>query len=135
MLPKIAVVGNGYWGKNLVRNFHALGVLACVCDSNTAALDDARLKFGVNTCTSFDQLLSDPAIEGVAIAAPAVQHYQLAKECMLAGKDVYVEKPLSMLVEQGEELVRIADDRMRILMVGHILQYHPAILKLRELFR
>jgi UDP-2-acetamido-3-amino-2,3-dideoxy-glucuronate N-acetyltransferase len=133
MLPKIAAIGNGYWGKNLVRNFHALGVLACVCDSNQAALQDAYAKFGVQTCSSFEKLLCDSSIEGVAIAAPAAQHYQLAKECMLAGKDVYVEKPLSLLVSQGEELVRIAEDRKRILMVGHILQYHPAILKLKEL--
>lgn len=133
MLPKIAVIGNGYWGKNLVRNFHALGVLACVCDSNTSALDDARAKFGVETCSSFEDLLSDPGIDGVAIAAPAAQHYQLAKKCMLAGKDVYVEKPLSLHVSQGEELVTISEERNRILMVGHILQYHPAILKLKEL--
>ncbi|MEG9438352.1 Gfo/Idh/MocA family oxidoreductase [Edaphobacter sp. HDX4] len=133
MLPKIAVIGNGYWGKNLVRSFHALGVLACVCDSNTSALDDARAKFGVGTCSSFEDVLSDSGIDAVAIAAPAAQHYQLAKESILAGKDVYVEKPLSLLASQGEELARIAEERNRILMVGHILQYHPAILKLKEL--
>src|SRR5260370_39041176 len=133
MLPKIAVIGNGYWGKNLVRNFHALGVLKCVCDSRSEALQEAHEKFGVDTCSSLRVLLDDPEIQGVAIAAPAAQHYQLAKECLLAGKDVYVEKPLSLRVDEGQELVEIAEAGQRILMVGHILQYHPAILKLKEL--
>lgn len=133
MLPKIAVIGNGYWGKNLVRNFHALGVLKCVCDSRAGALQEAHAQFGVDTCPSLKTLLSDPEIQGVAIAAPAVQHYELAKECLLAGKDVYVEKPLALQVDQGQELVDIAEKEHRILMVGHILQYHPAILKLKEL--
>src|SRR6185312_6839940 len=133
MLPQIAVIGNGYWGKNLVRNFHALGVLKCVCDSRTGALQEAHAQFGVDTCSSITILLNDPEIKGVAIAAPAVQHYELAKECLLAGKDVYVEKPLALQVEQGQELVEIAEKEHRILMVGHILQYHPAIVKLKEL--
>jgi UDP-2-acetamido-3-amino-2,3-dideoxy-glucuronate N-acetyltransferase len=133
MLPKIAVVGNGYWGKNLVRNFHALGVLKCVCDSRSEALEEARLQFGVDTCSSLRTILIDPDIQGVAIAAPAVQHYELAKQCLLSGKDVYVEKPLSLRVDEGRELVKIAEARQRILMVGHILQYHPAILKLKDL--
>ena len=133
MLPKIAVIGNGYWGKNLVRNFHALGVLKYVCDSRIEALQEAHDLFGVDTCSSLKELINDPEIRGVAIAAPAAQHYQLAKECLLAGKDVYVEKPLSLRVDEGQELVDIAEARQRMLMVGHILQYHPAILKLKEL--
>ena len=88
MLPKIAVIGNGYWGKNLVRNFHALGVLKYVCDSRSEALQEARDQFGVDTCSSLKELINDPEIRGVAIAAPAAQHYRLAKEFLLAGKDV-----------------------------------------------
>lgn len=133
MLPAIAVIGNGYWGKNLVRNFHALGVLKCVCDTRSEALGEAHALFGVNTCSSLEALVRDPHIQGVAIAAPAVQHYQIAKEFLLAGKDVYVEKPLALRVEEGQELVELAESQRRILMVGHILQYHPAILKLKEL--
>jgi UDP-2-acetamido-3-amino-2,3-dideoxy-glucuronate N-acetyltransferase len=133
MLPKIAVIGNGYWGKNLVRNFHALGVLRYVCDSRSAALQEAHDQFGVDTCSSLKDFINDPEIRGVAIAAPAIQHYQLAKECLLAGKDVFVEKPLSLRVDEGQELVEIAETKQRVLMVGHILQYHPAILKLKEL--
>lgn len=133
MLPKIAVIGNGYWGKNLVRNFHALGVLKCVCDSRAEALQEAHMQFDVDTCSSLGAILHDPEIRGVAIAVPAAQHYEVAKECLLAGKDVYVEKPLSLQVSEGQELVKLARARQRILMVGHILQYHPAILKLKEL--
>jgi len=133
MLPKIAVVGNGSWGKNLVRNFHALGVLKSVCDSRTEALQQAHKQFGVDTCFSLDSLLHDGEIQGVAIAAPAAKHYDLAKKCLLAGKDVYVEKPLALHIEEGQELTEIAERHNRILMVGHILQYHPAILKLKEM--
>jgi UDP-2-acetamido-3-amino-2,3-dideoxy-glucuronate N-acetyltransferase len=133
MLPNIAVIGNGYWGKNLVRNFHALGVLKYVCDTRSEALGEAQALFGVDTCSSLEALVRNPDIQGVAIAAPAVQHYQIAKEVLLAGKDVYVEKPLALRVEEGQELVELAESHRRILMVGHILQYHPAILKLKQL--
>jgi UDP-2-acetamido-3-amino-2,3-dideoxy-glucuronate N-acetyltransferase len=105
MLPNIAVIGNGYWGKNLVRNFHTLGVLKAVCDTRREALEEAKVKFGVDAYSSPKALLHNSDIQGVAIAAPAVQHYELAKAFLLAGKDVYVEKPLALRVEEGEELV------------------------------
>jgi UDP-2-acetamido-3-amino-2,3-dideoxy-glucuronate N-acetyltransferase len=133
MVPKIAVIGSGYWGKNLVRNFHAMGVLKTVCDSRTEVLQEAHNQFGVDTCFSLEPLLRDDEIQGVAIAAPAARHYDIAKKCLLAGKDVYIEKPLALCVEEGQELVDIAERDNRILMVGHILQYHPAILKLKEM--
>src|ERR1700736_355368 len=133
MLPMIAVIGNGAWGKNLVRNFHALGVLKYVCDSRSEARQEAHDLFGVETCSSPREVINDPEIQGVAIAAPAAQHYQLARECLLAGKDVYVEKPLTLRVDEGEELVEIAEARRPMLMGGHILPYHPAILRLKEL--
>src|ERR1700743_2417822 len=100
MFPGIAVIGNGYWGKNLVRTFHALGALKCVCDSRTEALQEAHAQLGVDTCSLLKTLLDNPEIQGVAIAAPAAQHHKLAKECLLAGKDVYVEKPLALQVDQ-----------------------------------
>lgn len=133
MLQSIAVIGNGYWGKNLVRTFHALGVLKSVCDTRAEAIRELHSQLGVDTCLSVEALLNDRGIQGIAIAAPAAQHYELAKACLLAGKDVYVEKPLALQVNEGQELVEIAKQRHRILMVGHILQYHPAILKLKEL--
>ena len=135
MVPNIAVIGSGYWGKNLVRTFHGLGVLKVVCDMRPEALEQAHSQFGVNTCHSPEAILKNPDIHAVAIAAPAAQHFELAKACLLAGKDVYVEKPLALRVEQGQELVDLARSRRRILMVGHILQYHPAILKLKDLIK
>src|SRR5947209_6308382 len=111
MLPTIAVVGNGYWGKNLVRNFHALGVLKWVCDSRPELMEDAKAKYNVKGCTTLDPILQDPDVRGVAIAAPAAQHYSIAKRCLEAGKDVYVEKPLALRLVEGEELVSLAESR------------------------
>ena len=133
--PAIAVIGNGYWGKNLVRNFYELSALRSVCDSKIAALEDAKTLYQVATTTNVENILNDPEIAGVAISAPAAQHYEIAKSCLLHGKDVYVEKPLALHVEEGKELVRLAAEQKRILMVGHILQYHPAILELKRLIR
>jgi UDP-2-acetamido-3-amino-2,3-dideoxy-glucuronate N-acetyltransferase len=129
----VAVLGNGYWGKNLVRNFHELGALACVCDPRNTALEEARVRFGTRTYTSPENIMEAREIDAVAIAAPAAQHYVLAKQSLLHDKDVYVEKPLALRVEEGMELAEIARSRGRVLMVGHILQYHPAILELKKL--
>src|SRR6185436_12183870 len=82
--------------------------------------------------TKFEDLLSDKKLGAVAIAAPAVDHYRLSKEALLAGKDVFVEKPLALKVPEAEELVEIARKKKRVLMVGHILEYHPAVRKLKE---
>jgi len=104
-----------------------------VCDVRPQILDAAREKYGVQTTSSITEALADPEIEGVAIAAPAVQHYQLVRQALEAGKDVLVEKPLALHLTEGRHLAEIADSHARVLMVGHILQYHPAILKLKEL--
>lgn len=129
----VAVVGCGYWGKNLVRNFYQLGALRCVCDVSAKALAEADAQFHVPTCLEIDPILKDPNIEGVVIAAPAAQHYDLASKCLGAGKHVFVEKPLALHLEDARHLVAQAHRDKRILMVGHILQYHPAILKLKDL--
>jgi len=129
----IAVIGCGYWGKNVVRTFHTLGALRWVCDTRLHVLEDVRAKYGVQTSASVSEILSDPEVEGVAIAAPAAQHYELVKRALDAGKHVLVEKPLALRLQEGRHLAEIADLRGRVLMVGHILQYHPAILKLKEL--
>src|SRR5579864_2203263 len=133
--PKVAVLGCGYWGKNLVRNFHEMGGLHTVCDPRKEALDEARARYQVNTVSSVDHVLSDPEVDAVVIAAPAVQHYDLARRSLVAGKDVYVEKPLALHADEGHKLTALAAEQQRILMVGHILQYHPAILELKKLIR
>jgi UDP-2-acetamido-3-amino-2,3-dideoxy-glucuronate N-acetyltransferase len=131
--PKVGVVGCGYWGKNLVRNFWELGSLAAICDSDASQLEELRRLYAVTATSRFEELLAMPEVQGVVIAAPAAQHYSLARQALLAGKDVFVEKPLALRVEDGEELVQLAQHRSRILMVGHLLHYHPAIVALRRL--
>jgi UDP-2-acetamido-3-amino-2,3-dideoxy-glucuronate N-acetyltransferase len=131
--PLVGVVGCGYWGRNLVRNFHELGALGAICDVNQASLDAMSKSFGVPATQNFDALLAMEAIRAVVIAAPAAQHYSLTKKAMLAGKDVFVEKPLALRLEEGEELVRLAKQHDRILMVGHLLHYHPAITELHRM--
>ena len=133
--PKVAVIGAGYWGKNLVRNFHQLGALSCVCDERAEALAEAQTKYGVETTHDLEKVLADPTIDAVVIAVPAAQHYEVAKRCLLRDKDVYVEKPLALHAKEGEELVKLAAQRNRILMVGHILEYHPAVLELKRLIQ
>ena len=133
--PKVAVIGAGYWGKNLVRNFHQLGALAWVCDERAATLAEMEAKYGVKTTNDLETVLADPAVDAVVIAVPAAQHYEVAKRCLLQDKDVYVEKPLALHVKEGEELVKLAAQRNRILMVGHILEYHPAVLELKRMIQ
>ena len=132
----VAVVGVGYWGKNLVRNFHELGALGVLCDADPSAealctRDYPNARF----CPDYDTVLTDPSIRAVALATPAVTHYEMARAALQAGKDVLVEKPLAIDVAHGEDLVALARAHQRILMVGHILRYHPAILALQQLIR
>lgn len=131
--PKVAVIGSGYWGKNLVRVFHALGALACVCDVEQETLAKAGQEYGVHTTQIFDEVLQDESISAVVIAAPAVQHFDLTRRALLRGKDVFVEKPLALRAVDGQELVELAAARRRILQVGHILEFHPAISELKRL--
>ena len=129
----VAVIGCGYWGKNLVRNFNQLGALSMVCDSTPAGQKlAAETAPGVDVTSRVEEALSTKA-QGVVIATPAETHYQLAKQALMAGKDVFVEKPLALTYEQGSELVDLAARQDRILMVGHVLEYHPAIVRLFEL--
>jgi UDP-2-acetamido-3-amino-2,3-dideoxy-glucuronate N-acetyltransferase len=130
---RVGVVGCGYWGRNLVRNFHELGALAGVCDVNPENQEEMRRTYSVFATNSFEELLANPEIQAVVIAAPAAAHYELAKKAMLRGKDVFVEKPLALHLEEGAELVEIARRHSRILMVGHLLHYHPAIVELRRM--
>ena len=133
-LPQVAVIGCGYWGKNLVRNFAELGALAAICDPDKGTAAQLSELYSVGAA-SLEQVLSDTAIAAVAIAAPAVQHAELARVALDAGKHVFVEKPLALTVRDAEAVCALARQRDRCLMVGHLLQYHPAFVKLRELVR
>ena len=181
----VAVIGAGYWGKNLVRNFHQLGVLKTICDgaqpireemaktyptyslpldgegqkpgiperqrksASSIPLDERGQKpayslpldgggqgGGEGMITSnLSDVLEDPAINGVVIAAPAALHYEIAEKALNAGKHVFVEKPLSLNQTDGEKLVRLAEQKQKTLFVGHILHYHAAVIRLKEMIK
>jgi UDP-2-acetamido-3-amino-2,3-dideoxy-glucuronate N-acetyltransferase len=134
MSKNITVVGCGYWGQNLVRNFAELGTLHTICDSKPEVLKHFESLYpDVNTAKDYSQVLADQSIQGIVIATPAVTHYPMAKEALLSGKNVFVEKPLALTVKEGAELVELAEEKRKILMVGHLLEYHPAIAKLKEI--
>lgn len=132
---RVAVVGAGYWGKNLVRVFHALGALEIVCDVNRTTLDQVSKDYRVATTDDYAAVLDDPNVAGVVIAAPVAEHYNLARQALEAGKHVFVEKPLALTCADGEDLVAFAARQRLGLMVGHILEYHPAIAELNRLVR
>jgi UDP-2-acetamido-3-amino-2,3-dideoxy-glucuronate N-acetyltransferase len=130
----IACIGAGYWGMNLIRNFHDLGALAWVCESEPDRLAHvAKMYPTVKLTDAVGQILADPDIVGVAIATPAETHAGLVQRALLAGKDVFVEKPLCLSVEEGKKLIALASEKRRLLMVGHLLWYHPAVLRLKAL--
>lgn len=122
---RIAQIGAGYWGKNLARNFAELGALAGIVDGHPATAAREAEKNGVPVL-SLDQALADPAIAGVSIAAPAEHHASLALKAFSAGKHVFVEKPLALTLEDSRAMCAASEKAGRILMVGHLLQYHPA---------
>lgn len=131
---KIAVVGSGYWGKNLVRNFYDLGALRLICDKNETVLANFKDQYpGVETCLALNDILSREDIRAVVLATPAETHYRLAREVLLAGKHVYVEKPLVLVEEEAEDLITLAEDRKLILMVGHLLHFHPGFIRLKQI--
>lgn len=130
----IGLTGLGYWGKNILRNLYELGALHTACDSDSDTVSRWKEKFpDARYTTSFEDMLASREVRAVAIATPAVTHYDLVKRSLVAGKDVFVEKPLSLTTAEGQELVALAEKLGRILMVGHILQYHPAVVRLKGL--
>ena len=133
-VPQIALVGCGYWGKNLCRNFQALGALSTVVDATENGQATARsIAPNAIVTDNFNDILIDDQIQGVALATPAETHADLAIQAMRAGKDVFVEKPMALSISDAEKMQKVANETDRILMVGHLLEYHPAVLKLREL--
>lgn len=130
----IAVVGAGYWGKNLVRNFYELGYLKTICDSSPQRQTEFAEKYpSVVIQDNFQNVLSDPEIKGVVLATPAETHFSLAKLVMEHDKDVFVEKPLCLNPAEGKQLCRLAGQKEKILMVGHLLHYHPAVKAIKEM--
>jgi len=131
---KLGLIGGGYWGKNLIREFNNCQVLHAICDINLETLKLYNNKYPhVKTTAIWDDILNDNEITAVCIALPAEMHYIFAKNALLSGKDVFVEKPITLNINNAEELVKIAKDNQKILMVGHILHYHPAIVKIKSM--
>ena len=126
-IPKVAVVGCGYWGKNLVRNFARTGALVRVCELTAEGQNVAReLAPDVEVVSDLDAVFGE-GVDGVVLATPAETHFALARRALETGKDVFVEKPLALCLEEARELVDLAAHGGRMLMVGHVLEYHPAI--------
>jgi len=137
---KIAVFGAGAWGQNIVRTLSELGHLGAVCDPSEACLEAAQKIVGdkaknVRWSVQTEDILKDNDIAAVMVATPAETHYEVGKKVLGAGKDLFVEKPLTVDLKEGQKLVKAAESAGKILMVGHLLEYHPAILKLHQLIR
>ena len=132
----VGVVGVGGWGKNLARNYSEIpeANLRYLCDLDESKLRAMQDQFQPERITTrFDDLVEDPELQAVVIATTGPTHYDLCKKALLADKDVYVEKPFVLSVAEAEEIVALADSRQRILMVGHLLEYHPVVQKLKDL--
>jgi predicted dehydrogenase len=131
---KIGVVGLGYWGPNLARNFARLAELAWLCDSSQELVErHAAGHPGARTTTSLDDLLDDGELDAVALATPVPTHASLAERVVRAGKHCFVEKPLAQSADEAERVVQAARENDRILMVGHLLEYHPGVEMLKGL--
>ena len=134
----VAVVGVGGWGKNLARNYSQIpgAHVKYYCDLDQGKLETMQQQFPAENVTQdFDDLLADEELEAIVIATTGPTHFKLCKEALLAGKDVYVEKPMVLSVSDADELVALAKAESRILMVGHLLEYHPVVQTLKEMIQ
>lgn len=135
---RVGVIGCGYWGPNLIRNFHALKEceLAAISDRQSEKLQSFQLRFPqLKTYKEASDLIRDPAIDAVAIATPISTHHSIAKQALMAGKHVLIEKPLAASVREVDDLIRLSRKVNKVLMVGHTFEYHPAVLKIEDLIR
>ena len=133
---RIAVAGVGGWGKNLARNYGQIrgAELSYICDLDKVNLKSVRPVCRPKACTTnFQEVVDDPDVDAVVIATPAQTHHPLGMRALAAGKDVYIEKPFAMSSAEGRELIALAEEKDRVLMVGHLLEYHPVIEHLKEL--
>lgn len=130
----LGLIGLGYWGRNILRNLYELGAVRVACDTNPEIVKERKNQFPKLEYTLYhEDILKNKDITAVAISTPATTHYELVKQALSAGKDVFVEKPLALNSKHGKELVDLAKKKKKILMVGHILQYHPAVKELKHL--
>ncbi|MCK4403460.1 MAG: Gfo/Idh/MocA family oxidoreductase [candidate division Zixibacteria bacterium] len=132
---KIGLIGCGAWGKNLLRNFSDLPgcVLLSCCDENPKQIERLRPNYPkVKFTQDQKEIIENPNLDAVVISTPPASHFKLSRAAILADKDVFVEKPMVLEVAEGEELVKLAEEKKKILMVGHIMEYHAAVLKLKE---
>ncbi len=131
---KIAVIGCGLWGRNIVRNFYNLNVLDTVCDIDEENLNKVKQDYPeVKVSRDLNEILKNPEITAVAVVTPSHTHYKIVRQLLLAGKHVYVEKPISTVAQEAIELSKLANERELVLMVGHLLLYHPAVNRLKML--
>jgi predicted dehydrogenase len=131
---RVGQAGLGAWGKNLVRNLDELADLRWICDAAPSRHEDFARRFpNARSTAAFDDLLADPELDAVVIATPVPTHFTLARQALEAGKHVFVEKPPAMHAAEMEQLVELSEERGLVLMPGHLLLYHPAVRKLKEL--
>lgn len=131
---KVVVIGAGNWGKNHVRVFHKIGALAAVADASEGLLEKVREQYpGIRVTSSYTDIINDNCVDAVVIATPAQTHFTIAKEALKSGKHVLVEKPMTLSVNEAEELINIAYKNKRVLMVGHLLLYKQAVQKIIDL--
>ena len=131
---RLAQVGIGQWGKNLLRNFAELADVTWLCDADPQRLAEFGARHpSARTTQQLDQVLADESLDGVVVATPVPTHYELSKRALEAGKHVFVEKPPAMHGAEMEELCELAEERTLVLMPGHLLLYHPGVVKLKQL--
>jgi predicted dehydrogenase len=135
--PSLAVIGCGYWGSKHIRVGHDLGArMSMAADMRADRLDYVQSQYpSVAVSRDFDAILNNASVDGVIVATPAATHFQLARAVLQAGKHVLVEKPLAMTSAQCRELIAVAEERKRVLMVGHTFEYHPAVGFMRQMIR
>ncbi len=131
---RIAVIGYGMWGKNIVRNFYNLNVLDTVCDLDPETREKIKSLYpGINIISDLQEIINNPEITSVAVVTPSHTHYKIVKTMLEAGKNVYVEKPISTVAKEAKDLMELANQKGLVLMVGHLLLYHPAVNRLKML--
>jgi len=133
---KIGIIGLGYWGRNILRNLNELGTVFIACDTDSEAIRISKERLPeIEYTLSVNDVFENSQIDAVIISTPAVTHYELVKRALNADKDVFVEKPIALNLEHGSKLVELAIRENKILMVGHLLQYHPAVIRLSKFIK